>query len=166
MNQQFLSHHQRQLNHFKLRHGCRGQSAVEMVGGIIVFAIMMSGLISFSLYLYMNHAFLTAVREGARYASTDSRLAVAGTNATAVAAVRTEVISMIQAGTGITVPGNSITVTGPTGATVGRRNVRVSIVFDYPAPIQVGTLINFFTGGGSDLDNFPIQAQAVMRYEE
>jgi Flp pilus assembly protein TadG len=150
----------------KPRHGCRGQGTVEMVGGIVVFTVMMAGLISFSLFLYMNHAFLTAVREGARYAATDSRMGTAGTVAAAQTAVKNRVIQIIQASTGLTVAAADITVSAPTGATIGQRNVTVSVQYDYDAPFQLGTLISALGGGASDLDSYPIQAQTVMRYEE
>jgi hypothetical protein len=113
---------------------------------------------------------MTAVREGARYAATDSRLASA-TPATVTAAqsdIKDRVQAVVASATNIAIPDADITVSGPTG-TFGSRTVTVTVDYDYTSSITPVALMSSYSGdtvGADTLDGSNINISTVMRYEE
>lgn len=143
-----------------------GQTAIELVMSLLLFVAMLGTLLSLSLYLYLNHTFLTAAKEGARTASVETNLADGNTYAAGVANVRSWVKSFISSSSGIQLQDSDITVTGPTG-TFGSRTVTVTVSYAFQNPIQIRTFIDKLSGGSANnLDTFTISNTATMRYEE
>ncbi len=145
-----------------------GQAAIELVMSLLLFVMMVGTLLSLSLYMYVHHSFLTAAKEGARAAAVEASLANAGTRQTGVNNVADTVVDFVSGSTGITLNRNSnVTVTGPTGATVGDRTVTVTVNYAFDNPIQIRTFMNRLSGGSAeDLDKLTISHTATMRYEE
>ena len=141
---------------------------IEMIFSIVLFVMLLAGLIAFSLYLYVVNSLMTAAREGARYAATDSRLASVSTQSAAIADTRQRVQTVASSATGITLADADITVAGPTG-TFGSRTVTVTISYDYTSSLAPMALMASYSGGsvaGQSLDASTIDVATVMRYEE
>jgi len=144
-----------------------GQGSVELLMTLLIFIMMLGTLMSISFYLYLNNAFWTAAKEGARAASVDQNFANTTTVATGVTDVQTWVINFVQNSIGITIPASDITVTGPTGAVIGSRTMQVTISYQFQNPVAIRTFINKLGGGNTTgLDTFTISSTATMRYEE
>lgn len=145
----------------------KGQAVVEMVGNIIIFAIMLCMVSGLSCYLYMQHTLLTAAREGARTGALHAGFG-SGDTATAEAAVRQKIKTFMLATAGQTLADGDIDVTAPDPAdTDGDRAVGVSITYNFPNPINVADFVMALTGTDpTGLRNFTLQASAQMRYEE
>lgn len=151
----------------RCRRARRGQAAVELMMSMLFFMAMIGMLLSVSVYLYINHTFLTGAKEGARAAAVEVNLANVATYNTGVANVRTWVRNFIRSSTGITMADSGITVTGPTGSTVGNRTVQVRLSYTFQNPVQIRTFLNRLGGGtATGLDTFTITNTATMRYEE
>lgn len=145
----------------------RGQGAVETLMSMLVFVMMLGTLVSFSLYLFMNHTLFTAAKEGARMASIESRLATAATQAAGIANVRTWVKNFMSGSSGQQLADANITVTGPTGAVVGSRTVTVQVTYTLNNPVAVRGFMAALGGqSATGLDRFNLVSQATMRYEE
>jgi Flp pilus assembly protein TadG len=157
------------MKQFSLKHTARrGQAMVEMIFSIILFVMLLAGLIAFSLYLYVTNSLMTAAREGARYAATDSRLANVATQSAAISDIRQRVKDVASSATAIALEDADITVTGPSG-TFGSRTVTIAISYDYTNAIAPMAFMASYGGGsvGDDsLDASTINVSTVMRYEE
>jgi uncharacterized protein (UPF0333 family) len=143
-----------------------GQASIELVMSILFFVMMLGTLLSMSMYMYINHTFLTGAKEGARKAAVESRLANSNTRSQGEATVKAYVRDLVSSSSGIQLANSNITLTGPVG-TVGDRNVTVTITYDFQNPVQVRTFIDRLSGGSqTGLDTFRISNRATMRYEE
>lgn len=143
-----------------------GQAQVELVLGAIIFVLMMGLTGTMSAYLYLQHAFITAARDGARVGAMDPNFANGGAS-TATASVKSAVIDFAGATTGQVLTDGDITVTPPDMSDpVGERSVEVEINYDMANPLNVEGLITALTGSTHGLDTIPIYARAAMRYEE
>jgi hypothetical protein len=143
-----------------------GQASIELVMSLLMFVMMLGSLLSLSMYMYINHSFLTASKEGARTAAVETNLANASTYSTGLSNVRTWVKSFVSSSTGIQLADSNITLTGPTG-TYGSRTVAVTVTYNFQNPVQIRTFMNRLGGGSATgLDTFTITNTATMRYEE
>lgn len=151
----------------KSRERQKGQAAVELVAQIVVFALMIVLVATLSFYLYIHHTLLTAAREGARTASVSDAFAT-NDNATGIGEVRDRVQELMLAAAGQTLTDGNITVTPPDAAgTFGSRSVTVHIDYTITNPIPVNAFLQSITGNSYDnLEGFPVEAEASMRFEE
>jgi Flp pilus assembly protein TadG len=152
----------------KLRQSSKGQVMIEMALAIIIFCLFLMFLVMISFYLYFQHTFLTAARDGARFAATEPKLASA--NATerseGIDDVKDHVRNFVQTTTGMVLSNGEITVTGPTG-TVGNREVQVTIVHTYDSPFHPSEMLSGDAAVTAEsVESFEINATAVMFYEE
>jgi Flp pilus assembly protein TadG len=157
------------FRYFKSFHRSKkqGQGTVEMVMSMLLFTAMIGALVSLSLYLYINHSFLTAAKEGARVAAADSNFANTATINTGITNVRNWVRTFVSNSTGIQLSNSNINVTGPTGSSTGNRRMTVTITYQFQNPVQIRTFLNRLSGGSATgLDTFTITNTATMRYEE
>lgn len=145
-----------------------GQAIVEMVASIIMFAAMVTTITGVSAYLYVQHVMITAAREGARVASLNTGLGgtdiTGGTNAV-ISAVQNITSSM----SGIQLQSAEIQVTPPSSTDAyGQKTVMVTVQHNFQNPIPVDSFLNGFGGQAANLnlDTIPVQATAMMRYEE
>jgi TadE-like protein len=144
-----------------------GQASIELAMSVLMFVTMMGLLIGLSIYLYINHVFLTAAREGARMAAIDTNFANGGTQATGIQDVQTWVINFVQSSSSFQLTNNNISVSGPNGSVIGDRTMTVNVSYQLQNPVQILTFINRLTGGSAEgLDTFTINDTATMRYEE
>jgi hypothetical protein len=145
----------------------KGQAAVEMVGNIIIFAIMLCMVTGLSCYLYLQHTLLTAAREGARTGALHAGFG-SGDTASAEAAVRQKVKDLMLTTAGQTLVDGDIDVTAPDPAdTDGDRSVGVSITYNVANPVNVADFVMALSGTDhAGLRTFSLQATAQMRYEE
>jgi hypothetical protein len=146
-----------------------GQAIVEMCFSLIMFAIMISLISTLCVFLYVQSNLITAAREGARVAAADPNFKAAGTVATGTTNVKNRVIAYFTQTTAQTIPATDITVTGPTGATLGYRNMTVQVNFVLNNPIPIG---NFLAALGVDsaitnkVSTINMTSTASTRYEE
>lgn len=148
-------------------HKSKGQASIELVMSLLMFVAMLGSLLSISMYLYINHIFLTAAKEGARVAAVETDLANGATSAQGVSDVQDWVQDFVSSSTGIQLDPSNIDVSGPDGATVGSRTVTVTVNYEFQNPVQIRTFMNRMTGGSATgLDTFTISNTATMRYEE
>ncbi len=153
-------------NKNSMRSAAKGQGTIELVMSLLLFVMMLGTILSISTYLYINHIFLTAAKEGARAAAVESNLADAATYADGETNVQDRVVEFVAQSTGIELTPSDVDLTGPTGA-VGDRTVEVSVTYQFQNPVQIRTFINRLGGGSaSGLDTFNIGSTATMRYEE
>ncbi len=148
-----------------------GQAIIEMIGGMIIFTLLLAMVMSLSMYLYFQQALVTAAREGARHASLNRNMASSSTEQTGITEVQTYVTTSIQNLTGQTVTPAvaTITVSPPSDSasqTPGNRNVTVSIQWRMTNPLGVANFLNALGGNGENFRTFPVAASATMRYEE
>jgi hypothetical protein len=139
------------------RQARKGQAVVELIPSIIIFTLMIAMIASASFYLFIQHAVVSAAREGARTAAL-SEPDEAEANATQ------RVQTFLQSTTGQTP--TLVDVEGPTGP-VGQRNYRVTVDLDLQNPIPIQQLLTALgAGAGVNLESIPVTASAEMRYEE
>jgi hypothetical protein len=143
----------------------QGQGIIEMIFGMIMFVSMISLSCTVCMYLYMQHALVSAAREGARTAAIQEGYAT-GAAASATAAVTAAVKNFVQQTTGQTLADSNVVVTPPSGAT-GQRNVRVQVNYTLKNPIPIaGFMSGLGATGTSSYDNISMAASSTMRYEE
>lgn len=144
----------------------QGQAIIELILGIIMFVLMSGTIISISTYLFVQHAVVSAVREGARSASFNSDLS--GSNPqVGIDAVRISVQNFMTQTTGINLTSGMITVVPPDPAgTFGQRSVSVTIRYPMPNPLPIGAFMNALGANGTPFNQFNVVARAMMRYEE
>ncbi|MBY0450231.1 MAG: pilus assembly protein [Cyanobacteria bacterium] len=144
----------------------QGQAIFELILGIIMFVLMSGAIISISTYLFVQHAVVSAVREGARSASFNSDLASSNPQ-TGIDAVRIAVQNFMTQTTGINLTTGMITVIPPDPAgTFGQRSVSVTIRYPMPNPLPIGAFMSALGANGTPFNQFNVVARAVMRYEE
>ncbi len=136
----------------------KGQAVIELIASIFTFVMLLVLIASVSIYLYVQNAVVSAVREGARIAALNDDLS--GTPAEVAAAIdeiKVEVQDYMLTTTGQTLTDEQVTVTEPDAAEpVGNRSVTVAITYEMDSPFPVF----------SYLSNIPVEAVATMRYEE
>ena len=139
---------------------------IELIGALIIFAVLMGFSANISVYLYVVHSFASAAREGARAASLNHDLTGVNT-ATAQGKVKATVKDYIQHSTGILLDDADIAITLPdSSATSGERHVSVNVDYDLPMPLNAAGLVEAFGGSADGLDVIPVHGFAMMRYEE
>ncbi len=148
-----------------------GQVVLESIASIIIFVIMLSLIMSISVYLYFQQALVTTAREGARQAALNSDLGSVGTQSAGITYVSNYVQNEFKQLTGQTYSATmaTITVTPPSASAnqaVGYRTVTVSINWKMKNPIGISNLLNAMKIDGSAFDTIPCYATATMRYEE
>lgn len=148
-----------------------GQAIIEMIGGMIIFTLLLTMVMSLSMYLYFQQALITAAREGARHASLNNNLASTSTEQAGITEVQNYVTTSIRNLTGQTVTPSvaTITVSPPSDSasqTAGNRNVTVSIQWRMTNPLGVANFLNALGANGENFRTFPVAASATMRYEE
>lgn len=144
----------------------KGQASIELVMSLIFFVMMLGTILSLSMYMYVQHTFLTGAKEGARAAAVNTNLANAGTYATGESEVKATVTDFVSSTTNIALDNNDIDIDGPSGA-VGNRTVTITISHQFENPVQIRTFIDRLNGGSAEgLDTFTINGTATMRYEE
>jgi hypothetical protein len=153
------------------RNAARGQVVMESIVSIIIFTIMLSLIMSISLYLYVQQALVTTAREGARQASLNADLGSTTTQGTGINYVTSYVKTEFQQLTGQAYDPTmaTITVTPPSASanqTPGYRTVTVSINWKMKNPIGIANMLNAMKIDGSAFDKIPCYATATMRYEE
>ena len=154
-----------------LRKAQSGQVVVESIVSIILFVIMLSLIMSISVYLYFQQALVTTAREGARQAALNSDLGSVGTQSAGMIYVSNYVQNEFKQLTGQTYSAAmaTITVTPPSASvnqTIGYRTVTVSINWKMKNPIGIANLLKAMKVDGSAFDTIPCFATATMRYEE
>jgi hypothetical protein len=154
---------------FKITMGkpAKGQAVVEMVGNLIIFALMLCLVTGLSCYLYLQHTLLTAAREGARAGALHAGFGT-GDTASAEAAVRQKVKDIMLSTAGQTLVDSDIDVTAPDpGDTDGDRSVGVSVTYSVANPINVADFVMALSGTDpTGLRTFTLNATSQMRYEE
>mgnify|MGYP001329421991 CR=1 FL=1 len=132
-----------------------GQAMIEMIFSIVMFGFMMAGIASMSTYLYLQHAMVTAAREGARMAAINPDLGDPGTESIGISDVQDHVQAMVASTVGIPLEAGDIAVTAPSAAdAIGERSVSVNIDYEIPNPLPVGS------------DTFNLHSEATFHYEE
>lgn len=145
----------------------KGQSMIELTASLIMFVIMIALIFSISAYLYMQHAMVSAAREGARTASLNTDIGDSDTQADGVNDVEDYVVTAVNNLTGITIEPENVTVTPPDpGAAQGERTVTVQINYSMENPLPIAAFLQAFGASGEGLDIIPVVASATMRYEE
>lgn len=152
-------------NALRMRGAQGGQAIIELIAGLIMFSLLLVVITSMSAYLYLEHAVVTATREGARLAALSTDLAgddIAG----ATDAVRTRVQQAMLAASGQAIPDEAITVIPPdVSATTGQRTVEVQVNFSVDTPFNPGGILSGFNAASTPL-TVPLFGRAIMRYEE
>ncbi len=148
-----------------------GQVVIEMIGGLVIFSMMLALVMSISAYLYFQQALVTAAREGAREASLNNDIGTPGSENKGVTTVKNYVSDTIEALTGqeTTTSVATITVVPPSQSlsqASGDRTVRVDIQWKMTNPVGVAGLMDALGGDGSHFRTIPVYATATMRYEE
>ncbi|WP_303673308.1 TadE family protein [Vampirovibrio chlorellavorus] len=148
-----------------------GQAIIEMIGGMIIFTLLLTMVMSLSVYLYFQQALVTAAREGARHASLNNNLGSASTERTGISEIQSYVTTAIRNLTGQTVSPSvaTITVVPPSASasqSAGNRNVTVSIQWRMTNPLGVANFLDALGADGDNFRTFPVAASATMRYEE
>ncbi len=148
-----------------------GQAIIEMIGGMIIFTLLLAMVMSLSMYLYFQQALVTAAREGARHASLNNNLGSTSTERTGISEIQSYVTTSIRNLTGQTVSPSvaTITVSPPSESasqTIGNRTVTVSIQWRMTNPLGVANFLNALGANGDNFRTFPVAASATMRYEE
>ncbi len=145
----------------------KGQAIIEMIFSVIMFAIMIASVTAMSSYLYVQHATITAAREGARVAALNSNLGSLANVGAGESEVETYVADMMAATSGITLNAGDVTVTAPDDLDpLGDRTVQVDIDYQLNNPVPVGALLTALTGNAYGFDVIPIHSEATMHYEE
>jgi len=156
------------VRHKTPRRSCRkGQSIIELTASLIMFVVMIALIFSISAYLYVQHAMVSAAREGARTASLNTDIGDADTQAEGVETVEDYVVTAVQNLTGLVIEEESVTVTPPDPAAAqGNRTVTVQINYAMENPMPVAALLQALGASGEGLDVIPVVSTATMRYEE
>jgi hypothetical protein len=143
-----------------------GQATIELIMSLIFFCLMLVSFSSISAYIYLEHGLVSAVREGARWASLNNDLA-GEDEAGAIAEIRGRVIAMMRATTGQVLPNQAITVTPPSAAgAFGERTVTVRVRTDIATPFNVGSMFAGLNAENVPALTVPLAAATTMRYEE
>lgn len=148
-----------------------GQVVLESIVSILVFTIMLSLIMSISIYLYFQQALVTTAREGTRQAALSSDIGAAGTQQAGINYVTTYVQNEFKQLTGQTYTPTmaTITVIPPSASpnqALGYRTVTVNIDWKMKNPVGIANLLNAMKIDGSAFDTIPCHATATMRYEE
>lgn len=145
----------------------KGQAVLEITASLIIFVIMLSIIMSISLYLYVQHAAVSTVREGARFASLNTDIGNPATEGVGISAVQAYVQNTATQLAGLTLNAEDVVVTPPDPAGIqGERNVQVEMTFNVTNPIGISGFLSAFGVEGNSFEEFPIHAEAIMRYEE
>lgn len=145
----------------------KGQGVIELTASLIIFVLMIAIMMSISAYLYTQHAFVTAARDGARKAAVNINLGDPSTEATGVQEIEAEVINSVAQLTGQSIDAENIVVTPPdAGAAAGDRTVSVDIAWDMPNPVNAAGFVEALGGNGEAFRDIPIFSTSTMRYEE
>lgn len=145
----------------------KGQAMIEIIASLLMFVLMICLMLSVSLFLYVQHAAVTAVREGTRFAALNQDIGQASTQIAGVDEVKAYLINATEQLSGVTIGLDDIDVTPPDpGAPQGTRTVRIDAHFMMNNPVPVGSLLQGLGAEGDSLNSFPIYATATMRYEE
>ena len=144
---------------------------MESIASIIIFVILLSLIMSISVYLYFQQALVTTAREGARQASLNSDLGSVSTQTAGINYVSSYVQNEFLQLTGQTYSSSvaTITVTPPSASpnqTIGYRTVSVSIDWKMKNPIGIANMLNAMKIDGSAFATIPCHSSATMRYEE
>ncbi len=143
-----------------------GQAIIEIVGGLIIFTIMLCLIMTITGWLYLQQAIVTSAREGARQASLNDALGVLTTQVTGITATQAYVINEVKSLTGQAITASNVTVTPPTGV-VGSRMVTVTIKMNFVNPVKIdGFLSGVGVTGANTFGTIPVSSQATMRYED
>lgn len=145
----------------------KGQGVIEIIASLLIFVIMICVMLSISLFLYVQHATVSAVREGARFAALNPEIGDPATQADGIDAVQDYLINASQQLAGMQIQPAEITVTPPDpGQPQGSRTVRVEVRYDMQNPIPIDGFMHAFGTTGDKFTHMPIYATATMRYEE
>ncbi len=151
----------------------KGQAVIETIASIIIFVIMLALIISISVYLYVQHAMISAARESCRMASLNSGYADEATQATAITETEEYVLAAIESLTGQTPSadpdsGNiEITVSPPDlSLAAGDKTITVTIDYQMENPIPIDEFLSALGADGDAFGTIPVHATATMRYEE
>ena len=153
------------------RKALSGQVVVESIVSILIFVIMLSLIMSISMYLYFQQALVTTAREGARQASLNSDMGATGTQQAGINYVSSYVQNEFKQLTGQTYSPTMATITiippsQSANQTPGYRTVTVTVDWKMKNPIGIAKLLNAMNVDGSAFDTIPCHATATMRYEE
>lgn len=148
-----------------------GQVVLEMIASLIMFTMMVSLTTSVSVYLYFQHALVTAAREGARQASLSDELSDAATEDAGIVTVKAYIQNQIFQLTGQQFNDTiaTISVIPPSQSpnqTPGEREVSVTIDWKITNPLGISGLLSALGADGSAFSEIPTYATATMRYEE
>lgn len=145
----------------------KGQGVIEIIGSLIIFTIMLSLMMSVSVYLYIQHAMVSVAREGTRSASLNTKLGETATSNAGISETRTFVKNSALQIAGSTLTDGEITVTppSPTG-TLGQRTVTVTINHTMNNPVNIAGFLEALGADGEEFRHIPVSATATMRYEE
>jgi Flp pilus assembly protein TadG len=157
----------------------KGQAVIELILSIVMFAIMFTLIATISVYLYMEHALVSAVREAARTGAKDQNYA-SGATSTGNTNVTNALTNYMSSTTGQTLTtgsgGNTqVGITPPdfVGQAYGSRTISVSVTYNITNPIQIADFLEALPGGGGAgsgtwdrIRYIPVKAAATMRYEE
>jgi hypothetical protein len=148
-----------------------GQVVIELIASLLVFVIMIALTISISVYLYFQHALVTAAREGARQAALSTELGTESTEDSGIVTVKEAIKKQILQTTGQPFSDEvaTITVRPPSQSvsqTAGERDVAITINWALKNPVAVSGFLTALGADGSAFSNIPIYAIATMRYEE
>ena len=151
-----------------VKRGQKGQAVIEILASIIIFTIMLALIMTVSAYLYVQHAMISAAREGARMASLNADLGTAAGQGAGEDSIVAYVQDSVQKLTGQNIDAADITVEPPDlAAASGAKQVRVTINYQMNNPIPIA---EFLTALGVDdtsgIAQIPVTATAAMRYEE
>ena len=145
----------------------KGQAVIELTVSIIMFVLMIALTFSISTYLYVQHAIISAAREGARQAALNTDIGDTSTQSAGQQTVEDYVVSNVQSLTGLTMETQNVTVTPPaSNGQVGDRTVTVQINYTMQNPLPVAAFLQALGASGEGLDTIPVASTATMRYEE
>lgn len=149
----------------------KGQATVELVMSILFFVAMLCIILGLSLYLYVQHIFISAAKEGVRVAAIQRSFATDPASAAGLANVRNRVRGLIPGSTTLILRDQDIQVSGPNPANdpnaVGNRTITVTLNGNFRNPIQIRNFLNTLGGGSSGPpETITITSRATMRYEE
>lgn len=153
------------------RKAASGQVVVESIASIIIFTIMISIVMSITIFLYFQQALTTAAREGARQASLNADLGSGVSEQNGLNTVETYIKSEIRQLTGQSFDPSiaTITVIPPSDSASqvsGNRDVTVQISWKMKNPIGIASMLGAMGVDASAFDNIPVGSSATMRYIE
>lgn len=153
-----------------------GQGMLEIIAGLILFVLLTLATLFVSMYLYVQHAVVTAAREGARIASLSEEIGNPSSVSAGVAAVKSHVIDFMRSTTGIDMSESDISVEPPSAAeATGERTVQVEINYMLGEVLPMSDLFANFSSSSPDgsppdadsgFSDINVVARAKMHYEE